>query len=1103
MHEIDPTNSFRWLHFSDIHVGMGVQVPLWPRFDTLLLDDLEIACRKTGGIDLIVFSGDLTQTGSADEFLAFDKIMDRILERLEQLGSAPKIVSVPGNHDLKRPDKMSPSAVALAQFWREKELQRHVWEDDNATYRIFLAEVFSNYSEWQRRSIERGIHLAPEARGLLPGDASYIVEAGAGRLGIIGLNSTWLQLGGGDYRGELHVDPRQLHAVTDGLPDDWIRKNDANLLVTHHPEQWLKRDASAAWNNDINPAGRFDLHLFGHMHDPNVSSISHGGGLPRRHVQAASLFGMETFGDDEERIQGCSVNRISVEGTERVLTSWPRRLLQVAGGRAKLVPDSSQDIDEETGSFSIPYRVERATHSASPLLAPLRPRPSVAPLAPATFDLLAIQHPVGEARAHQKVRKVEQQSCIAALREKRASWLVSDWGMGKEGFIAAICGQLGVSNERVYSLDFNRFPEGDAFFDSLRTRLGASFQQICEAIADAGRSILILDDVDVAASPPGTEAAIETLVAPVSDFAAEAYILIRSRRRPRLSTLPVVELKALDEADVAIYARESEIGGERYAKPDAVSKLYRHTDGIPTRIDDALRDLEILSLGDLISANPDFGDAGLNIVSAPPALVSTVRELEQSDDRAEERAYSLLLALSSLPQGEQLARLKRFLGPHPFHPSHARALLERSLIDTVTLTALDGMPGDTTNKALVVPRPVREYIRSIIDETTAKSFDRKALQLYFGEGWSSGNIRNSPTGRRVRAALCDGYEIQNASTLILRTARRAIEEDSQLEVSGSIRLASAFIEVLISGDHYRAAAALSEDMIRLLEEGGNFEKELNVLRYELARSLRMAGRLADSREAFEQLDLGMLSLTQRQSAELGLALNLERSGDDIGATEAAKRAIAIDRSSNIALHARAILAGQIDNDSSRVAELQKLLSTAKRKGATVLANNIMIDLAREPSVDRILSADLLKEILQNQRTKPDFYNSARAIVALASVPGAAVKLTDDERDRLISAYHYLYNERLSDLFDRCHAALWNIFESKNDTANLLNLFRHSSFIWRLSGREDQEAKYLSKLLRMVHSLLEQGVQSTSRDGAYFVVRVSVVMRDQSDDKPIF
>lgn len=1092
-----PGSTFRWLHLSDIHVGVGGQDELWPRFKTNLLDDIDRTLKRDGAIDLIIFSGDLAQRGAAEEFARFDMIMDEILDRIAQRQARPMVITVPGNHDLVRPAALSPEAMALKQFWNNSSLRDGFWVEDGKDYRSFIGRVFQNYTDWQARAIERGVHASPVATGPLPGDAAYQLETPAGRLGVAALNSTWLQLSGSKYEGELHVDARQLLAITGAQPDDWVRANDASLLVTHHPASWLHAHNPTTWENDINPTGRFDLHLFGHMHQPDTATIAHGGGLGRRDVQAASLFGLETYGDGtQERIQGYSASSIRVDGCYRRLTSWPRRLVKMAGGKMKLVPDSEQDIDEATGSFSIAYQVERRAAQTGTIVPP--PVPSDLPVelvAPSGFALDAIQHMVGEAKAHQRVRRVEQQTCVAALAEKRIVWLSADWGMGKDGFIASVRGQLNVTDDRIYSIDFSGYKQREPFFDSLRTRFGVSFQQICEAIADAGPAILVLDDIDVAAASTGEtslEADIEALARTVADFASDAFVFIRSRRRPRFASYQIIELGALDEADVATYAGDSEIGGERYAKPDAASTLFRHTDGVPTRIDAALRDLEIISLRDLISSNPDFGDTGGTAVAAPTALVTTIQELQQSEDRAEQRAYDLLLALAALPQGEQLSRLKRFLGVHPLGPMHARALLERSLIDTVNIASLE-MVGDATDKALVVPRPVRDYVRDTIDLQLAKSTDLKVLDLYFGENWASGNIRNSPTCKRVREALCDGYEIQNAGTLIPRTARRALEGGIRHEIDGTIRLASAFVEVLILGAHFRSAASLCEDMLQLLEGYDGFEKELTVLGYEYARSLRMTGHVQKARGAFEALDHGLLSKQQRQHAELGLAMCLDRQGETAAAAEVAKRTIALDKSSNAALQAKVIIAEQIPGSVERGAELQRLLQVAQRKEAHTVANNIMLVLARDARSRGDTSNDLLKQVILKSGTNGDFYNAARAIVDLAGQPGAENRMTKDERDRLIEAYHFLYNERLFDLFDRCHAALWRVFERDGDRANLLNLFRRSSFIWRLNGREAQEITYLSKLTKNVHDLIAAGLTQANRDGAYFVVRVTVVM----------
>ena len=1083
-------SAFRWLHFSDIHVGQDGQARVWPRASTMLLDDLETAHRKTGGFDCVMFSGDLVQKGSEYEFDQFDEVIGDIIRRLGELGERPPVITIPGNHDLTRPNRLNPFAMALTSFWNDADLRDGIWKTENG-YLAFFEEVFLNYSTWRSRAIERGIHLAPVMQGPLPGDASYLLDTAAGKVGVIGLNSTWLQLGGGEYRGDLHVDAKQLLAITRQAPDDWIRANAINLLMTHQPATWLHKDSPASWDADLNPSGRFDLHLFGHMHEPDVSSIAHGGGLTRRNVQAASLFGLERYGDGHVRLQGYSANQITIEGAERRFTSWPRRLTVVADGRMKLTPDHSQDVDENTGALTIDYKVERQIASRKDGLASSLPperRGSAAQLVSISFDLVTIRHPVSESKGHLKVRRVEQDACVAALSEKRAAWIVSDWGMGEDGFIASICSRLSLARDKVFSIDFNGYNDTDTFFNALRTMLGGTFQQMCDALAETGPCVLVLDDVDVGSSGD-TEKALERLVETMGDFAPDAHIFIHSRRRPKEVSVAIIELKALDEPDLAIYVRESEHGGERFAKPDAISKLLRHTDGVPSRLDDALRDLEVVSFSDLMSVNPDYGDFATSS-TAPVALVATVAELAGSEDRAQERSYNLLLALSGLPQGEQLARLTRFLGPHPFYPSHARTLIERSLVNPVPITTLEVIPSEDTLKALVVPRPVREYVRSIMDEDKVRSFDRKALDLYFGDRWALGEIASSLIGKRVRNALCDGYEINNAAALILRSARRSLIDKNKFEAGQLIRLACVFTGSLVKGDHFRAARTISEDFIRLLEEFGNFDQEVNVLRYELARSLRMSGRSVEAQNEFERLDLKSLPKRQRQSAELGLALTLELRAPR-AAAEAAARVISLDPNSTSALQARCIIASQIEDVRERTDELRRLLGIAIKEDYQTVASNIRLILARDEEDDE--KAFSLLEDVQASAGLNDFYNGVRAAVELAERRSRSSDLGDADRARLVDAYHFLYSERLGSLFERCHEVLWNEFERLGEISNLLNLFRHSSFIWRLNGREDVEVRYLSRLVGMVRDVIASADIRGSRDGAYFVVRVSLMV----------
>lgn len=1090
------SNCFRWIHLSDIHVGVGGLDDLWPRFKTVFLNDLEALLKRVGAIDLVVFSGDLVQRGDAGEFESFDKILRDVLNHIGQFQERPQVVTVPGNHDLQRPSTSDPETIALSQYWGNPQLRDAFWVKDSR-YQIFLKKRFEQFEFWKSRAISEGLHLEPSEVGLLPGDSSYIIEKKGVQVGIAALNSTWLQLGGGDYEGELHVDAKQLLNITSHDPDAWAEKNNINLLVTHQPTNWLKTGTPATWNNDINPSGRFDLHLFGHMHEPVAKATSLGGSVQKREVQAASLFGLQYFGADRvERIQGYSANEIVIQGSNKVYQCWPRRLTKVSDGGLKLKPDVALDLDEDTNSFSISYpNLRKESFSVAPCNTDGGVRESSVSLeVRSEFDMdLLRQQPSEAVRAHKKIRALERKTSADILMSDRALWLVSDWGMGLDGFLSSIVEEVDVEAKGIYHVNLSDFSSRDVFLEGFRVQFGTSFQDMCEALSRVGRCILVLDDIEVTLQSPvegSVLSDVEDIAQTIRDYAPETLVVLRCRKSPKSTTFGLVELKPLDEPDLAIYVRESELGNEAYSKPSHASVLLRHTDGVPSRIDSALRDLEYMSIEDLVAVDPDYSDSQDVSGAAPPGLVATVSDLQGTDDRATGRAFQLLLALSALPRGEQLTTLKRFLGSHPFGPIHARILHERSLIDTGTLVQLEGIQESSTFKTLCVPRPVREYVREITDPEQAKQIDIQALELFFGSDWRIGNIEKSQIAKRVNQAVCGDHEIVNASTLIYRALKRALEAHIDFEVKAATVLASAFVEKLIDGDHFRSASRFCFDIINLLDHEPDLDAEVNFLNYALARSLRMTGQRSEAREIFEKLNYDLLSKPQKQHAKLGLALCLKSLNESPAAIQVAKDTIEISKHTNQALHAEVIIAEQIDDEEEKLAALKKLLAKAEKMNSSIVASNIRLTIA---SISKKMGGDsvsLLRKALHQSVLKGDHYTAARSVVDLATNTPQINQLSDEEQNRLIEAYHYLYNERLFNLFDRCHAALWRAFERKGEYENLLNLFRHSSFIWRLNGQQEQEEKYLQKLLEKTQMIAKV---VAGRDGVYFTVRVGVVL----------
>jgi 3',5'-cyclic AMP phosphodiesterase CpdA len=108
------------LHFSDLHVGTRGLSAEWPTIEDALFDDLEKIYGATGPWDLVVFSGDLAFQGYRKEFKSVHEFLTSLWGKFRELGCVPRLVAVPGNHDLHRQDPDPDRARSLTRttIWR-------------------------------------------------------------------------------------------------------------------------------------------------------------------------------------------------------------------------------------------------------------------------------------------------------------------------------------------------------------------------------------------------------------------------------------------------------------------------------------------------------------------------------------------------------------------------------------------------------------------------------------------------------------------------------------------------------------------------------------------------------------------------------------------------------------------------------------------------------------------------------------------------------------------------------------------------------------------------------------------------------------------------
>lgn len=357
--------SFNWLHLTDLHFGLREQAPLWPNVREVLWNDLARLHDKSGPWNAVLFTGDLVQSGSENEFKELEnKVLGPLWEHLSKLGSKEAVLlAVPGNHDLVRPDVEKKVKAALRLMLQKNgfvDFREEFWSDPSCEYREIVTTAFANYRTWsEKNNRTKGITIKP---GILPGDfvASINLQTGGSgplKIGIAGLNTTFLQLGKGDYTHRLVLDPRQLHtACGEDLPA-WAKSHDACILMTHQGPDWFDENGTQAYT-EINPAGRFVVHLFGHMHENVLRSNSTGGGAMVRQWQGNSLFGLEKFGEPPktDRRHGYAAGRLEFDDQGVAIRHWPRSATKDGNGW-RFHPDHNSCVLVE-GDCTKPERID-------------------------------------------------------------------------------------------------------------------------------------------------------------------------------------------------------------------------------------------------------------------------------------------------------------------------------------------------------------------------------------------------------------------------------------------------------------------------------------------------------------------------------------------------------------------------------------------------------------------------------------------------------------------------------------------------------------------------------------------------------------------------
>lgn len=353
-------NTLNCIHFTDLHFGSPDQEYRFADIMQQVQIDLTAQAEKFGlPYHVVLFSGDLVYSGQENQYTGLtSKLNDLWTFFREKLDCNPYFFSVPGNHDVLRPKGDNPHLNSLKELYYQKNIIKKALWDPDSDYFNFIKDCFSNYTNWYD-----GLHEALDARnpeyytaGYLPGDFSARIEISGIKLGIVGLNSSFLHLSD-EKNDELDIHEKQLATACEMDAVRWCGTSDINLLMTHHGKGCLQKTSRDKYHSFIYPPGRFFAHFFGHEHESFATSRNINGNMAQRYVQGKSLSGTQTILDEDgEKVErpyiGYSIIQLQQTENCQKCIIWPRSAEKIPKGQYIFQRDSRFVLDDD-GAYSL------------------------------------------------------------------------------------------------------------------------------------------------------------------------------------------------------------------------------------------------------------------------------------------------------------------------------------------------------------------------------------------------------------------------------------------------------------------------------------------------------------------------------------------------------------------------------------------------------------------------------------------------------------------------------------------------------------------------------------------------------------------------------
>lgn len=1042
-----------YLHLSDLHIGDTLQKTILSRVRNEIKEDIAFIVKKLGRLDFIFFSGDLVQSGSEEEFVKFSEFLDELLHLLEKIGFTPKVLFVPGNHDLQRiSDTDNPTHQMMKGWMGNKNLREDMFWKDNSSYIQYVNERFFNYSSFIRQfNTKQGVTIE---EGVLPGDYYYQTKIDDISIGFVGLNSSFLQVEGGDYRQKLGIYNTQVYGIFGDRFIDKLKHNDINLLMTHHAPTWFEAGSKDEYEQEIYSPDLFIEHLCGHNHTSQTKNINENYTGERRISIAPSLCGLEKIDGGIDRIHGYQAGKFIINDDGSIVKElYPRLASKRSNGysidrdfsyqctrgeesvRFTLTPgDSSEDLDTRNEQMLLESSANNVTFI----------HPSV----------------LKDSSWYQNVRTDQQQSAIDLLEKQRYVWIVSHYLLGEEQFISSVLRQKSIDLDSVFVVNCEDVANIDQFDNQIRERFSVSLSKLvmdlCKIVQ---RPVLIFKNIQNDFLQNDLAQLWKTILS-VANFSENLYILVVSNVKPSVCDIKSIELQPLKQEEVNKCVTEA-LPQEKFTAFD-YEKIYNITNGYPLCIDILCRKLRYLSLDDL-----DESDFSLyrNDLPIPKATTEYIDSIRNSSNASERNCYNLLLLMSLLPKGDMFATIRRFNTTSPFKGDELDSLVSKELLTVEHYYIIKNNELIKQPKVLRIPKIYRDYVLSIENRDTLRQINFQICTLYLGEKWYQYELKLKRTGMDEYFPFTH-YNVASALKFLLQYAAESDDDGGYVKY---LTIAGNYLNKLESDNIYYVALYVANDLYQFIQTiavTDDTKKPLSYFKFKLANLERMNGHHDRCVSLFnEVLEENILEKSRLQSCRECLAYTFTKRGEVEKAIRFADEMLANEKNKQSSVNA--VIAKYIKavNTSELEEKLRKLRaaykSAIKFKNAAKISTNIALEISiycKNKETIKMLDAEIKRNTSKYQWMlllvrKYSLYSDSKLQLSLDEKDIRAVKIV----------YAYAFMQMLESIMSDSHEILWDYYHSRKEFEEIVSFLRYSFFVWDMCSKPDKIEDCLSAI----------------------------------------